>query len=290
MRGVWSVIIGGITFRQSAWPRTGFYWTGKVSGLGKGDIRTPSTVNSGTDGGFIGRQFLGLRQLPLELVVHSSDPAEVEARSKALEAALAINTDITVVFETPTGARYFLRGCRVVQCDPEIASQNMVDYTIQLLTGDPTFYDYTGGISNNVILSKKTPGGIAWSSNGMIWSSAGLPWIDGASNTIVNNLGDTAVYPVITISGGVATNPSLTNVRTGRVLSLNMTITASDVISIDFLNESVTLNGTNIENYLVSDDYWSILPGANEIEFATTGSTDTATASLGWNNGYAGII
>lgn len=289
MDGKWAVIINGLVFRQSRWPATGLYWTGAVKGLGKGDIRTPSQVYGGANGGYFGDQYLGIRQLPLELVVHSDDPAAAVELASQVSAALKLNEDVSLSFVTPGGKRYFLNHVRVAQADAELVSDRIIDYTVQLVAGDPFFYDSWTGAGNSAVLNVLTPGGIPWGDDGIVWASDGIVWDNGESNTIVTNNGDVDSYGTILVQGAV-TNPRFTNLTTGRTLSLNITTASTDQIVINFMAQTITLSGSNIYNTLALDDFWSLQPGDNEIVFKTANNADTATATIIWNSSYTGIL
>lgn len=297
----WRVIINGLEFAQHAAPNQKRYWGGSVRGLGKGDIRTTSFVNSGAPGGYIGDQFPGIREIPLDLFVYSQDLQEVEDLAREFNNALPLNETIDLRFITPRNKTYFVRGARLADNDPEISDvQNIVDYKLSIITGDPVFYDVSGGDYEEVALHKEVVGGIGWTDEGIDWSSTGIEWDDGQPNATATNTGSVDAYPMIIITGKI-TNPVFTNKTTGRQISLNISTGTSNVIAIDHLNNIVVLDptfdgegnisgGTNIYNNLVSDDFWSLIKGSNEIIYTSGSTLDTATVLLRWNNGYTEII
>ena len=297
----WRVIINGLEFAQHASPTQKRYWSGAVRGLGKGDIRTTSMVNSGTDGGYVGEQFLGIREIPLDLFVYSNDLQEVEDLAREFSNLTPLNETIDLRFITPRNKTYFVRGAKVADCPPEISDvQNVIDYKLTVISGDAVFYDVTGGDYEEVSLHKEVVGGIGWTDEGIDWSSTGIEWDDGQPNAIASNTGSVPAYPMIIITGKV-TNPVFTNKTTGRQISLNISTGSSNVIAIDHLNNIVVLDptfdsdgnisgGTNIYNNLNATDFWSLARGDNEIIYTSSSSGDTATIILRWNNGYTEIL
>lgn len=297
----WRIVINGLEFAQHAAPNQKRYWSGAVRGLGRGDIRTTSFVNSGTGGGYVGDQFPGLREIPVSLFLYSKSLIELEELIKEFNQATQINEPIDLRFITPRNKTYFVRGAKIVENVPQISDvQNLVDYELTILSGDPVFYDISSGDYQEVQLFKEIVGGIDWDSDGIDWSSSGIDWQSGQPNAIASNTGAVAAYPRIIIDGKV-TNPVLRNKTTGRELSLNIATSASNEIVFDHLSRVVVLDpiydddnniigGTNIYNNLVSDDFWTLAVGDNEIVYTTSSGDDIATVKLRWNNGYTEIL
>lgn len=299
--GKWRVVINGLEFAQHASPTRKLFWHGAVRGLGKGDIRTTSFVNSGTDGGYVGEQFLGIREIPLDLFIYSRDEQEVEELSRQFNLLTPLNKEIDLQFITPRNRIYFVRGAKIIDNPPEIGSvHNLIDYKLTIASGDPVFYDISGGVQEEVQLRKEVVGGIDWTSTGIDWSEEGIDWDDGQANAIATNTGAVLAYPTIQIVGKI-TDPVFRNITSGREISLDIGTGESNEILVDHLNRTVLLDpiydssgklvsGTNIYNNLIADDFWSLLTGDNEIVYTSASSSDTAQIYLRWNNGFTEIL
>lgn len=97
--------------------------------------------------------------------------------------------------------------------------------------------------------------------------------------TIVNNPGTQDSWPVITVVGP-GTYLDLVKRSTGEHVTLNYTIGINEVITIDMKNKSVmSNNGTNLFRYLVSDDFWSLDHGDNNVTFSLSGAAAGSTIS-----------
>lgn len=284
----YTIILDNLAFPQDA--KGELHWTGTIRGFGKGDIRSAPIVNSGANGGMIPDQFIDMRRIPLDLVVHSPDLHLVESLALQVNQVLEINKVIEVRLITPTGKQYGLKA-RVLMAEPEIGDiVSLIDYRVELLAEDPIIYDYTDGSGVHINLQKAIPGGVPWEVDGIDWNSEGFDWEDGQGDAEVHNLGTAAVAPVIKISGAT-TNPIFTNKTTNQVISLNITTTVGDEIIIDCSGDgTVTLNGQNIYNNLISDDFWNVIPGLNIISYTSNSESDTATIDFGWLNGHMGIM
>lgn len=109
---------------------------------------------------------------------------------------------------------------------------------------------------------------------GYIWEAGGE---GGAGNITINSIDD--VYPVLIITGETI-NPIITNVTNGTIFQYNGTITASQILVVDMLNQTATLNGTSVIGNVLGD--WLYLsPGSNNITYATTNSS-APSAKLEW--------
>lgn len=271
-----------------------FGWLRPMKGFGNPDVRTSSYVNSGSDGGYVGDQFYGMRQIPLSVVLNSKSYEEFAEAASLISRVIRIRDDLRVQLFTPTGKVFQVTARLSQPLDPVIGDFPLLaDYDIELLASDPIIYDYTDGAALEVTLHRPTLGGLLWGVDGLSWKNdddvTGAFWEASGGGVIINNSGTTGVWPVVEISG-VGTNPSVMNRTTGEVVSLDITTAADDVILIDMYRREVTLNGVSIFNNLVSKQFWQLQAGLNEIVFDSTGEADTATAKVRWNNGYMGVL
>lgn len=299
--GKWRVVINGIEFAHHASPSLKHFWTGAVRGLGRGDIRTTSFVNSGTAGGYVGDQFPGLREIPIDLFIFSRDSVELETLVRQFSNLTPNNSIVDVKFITPRNRTFFVRGAKIVECDPVISdTQSLVDYKVTLLCGDPVFYDVTNAALQQVELKKEVVGGISWDEDGLSWDVDGISWDEGEPNAIAVNTGSVPALPTIQVLGKV-TNPVFRNKTTGREISVTIATDSTNEILINHLERTIVLNpvydddgnvidAANIYNNLNSDDFWSLAVGRNEIVYATDSAEDDAVIWLKWHNGYSEIL
>jgi len=108
---------------------------------------------------------------------------------------------------------------------------------------------------------------------GFVWEEGRSP-----SNIIaVDSIDD--VFPVLTITGETE-NPILTNVTTGTIFQYNGTITASQTLVIDMMNQTATLNGTSVIGN-VTGDWVYFAPGNNRVSY-TAGNANAPDATIEW--------
>lgn len=102
-----------------------------------------------------------------------------------------------------------------------------------------------------------------------------------ADATVVND-GDVDAWPVWTITGP-GSGLVLRNLTTGKVLSLNRTLLAGEIVTIDTTPgvKTVTLNdGTNLFGLLTDRQLWPLARGTNSIRVELSGATGATSVVL----------
>jgi ABC-type uncharacterized transport system permease subunit len=161
---------------------------------------------------------------------------------------------------------------------------SIAPFRIGLVAPDPIVYDNTSGSVLTATVNKYVGGGVTWP---LVWP---LEWEAGSGATTVNNTGNVAVYPAITINGS-ATNPIITNTTSGEFIQLDsLTAPVGSEIIINPRVPSVTLNGGNIFTKVNSaSTWWKLNPGNNSLKLTTSDAADTAVATVEWRSGYLGV-
>lgn len=109
------------------------------------------------------------------------------------------------------------------------------------------------------------------------------------SNIITNN-GNEQTDPIFTISGP-GTGFTIGNVTADKEFFLNATLVEGDEVIIDVKRRTVVKNGvTNLYSNF-SGDFWSVLPGQNELRFlVNSGLTiDITNLNIAFRDAYNGI-
>lgn len=260
-----------------------FYLDEDVQGLSLPEVRTSSGVYSGRDGGYIGAQFYGMRQLSLVGRVFGSDIVEIEQKRRELQDALRVKA-ITMRVTTTAGYTYLIY-CNLLKFDMPIKREvNIAPFKIELLAADPIIYDDTAGTALSATLNKVTGGGY---NTPVVYP---VLWQAGAQPTTVVNGGNTAVKPTITLTGS-AHDPVIYNNTTGRLLRLeDFTMSASDTLVIDMRARTVLLNGGSVFHKVSADSqFWGLEVGDNNLILDSNSGSDTVSALIEWRSGYIGI-
>jgi phage-related protein len=266
-------------------------WLQSVDGLDSPDYRITENARAGEDGSIIASQFYGSRTITLEGKLKGDSPQVYEDNRFNFSQAFAINKDvygvpqpIRLTFTTLSGYTYFI-DCFVAR-RPTFSSDVVLstDFQVQLIAPTPLVYGETEVVSAQ--FTRPTGGGFILP---VIFPIVSDSLVGGS--VVVNNNGNAAVLPTITLRGTMS-NPYIQNDRAGGVyMQLNYTLGLTDVVVIDMAKKTVVLNDTTpllgVKNDLA--DWWGIDPGNNTISFSTSDTSDTGTCEIKFQPGYIGI-
>lgn len=220
----------------------------------------------------------------------TTSKAEVEARRRDFFMFFRKNYTYKVIYIFPDETaiqrrRGFLVDAPVV----EELYQIYPEYHVALNFEDINYYHYDEnaegeeiyGKSASIGLTRATDGGLVWDELGAVSDASGYVWEaseSGGPNTVtVDSIDD--VYPVLTITGP-AVNPVIVNVSAGITFSYIGTVTASQVLKIDMMGKTATLNGVSVVGNVMGD-WLYFRPGSNRVEFSTN-NADAPDALIEW--------
>lgn len=257
------------------------YLDTQITGLDLPSIRTSSGNYAGRDGGYVGAQFYGPRQISIQGTVFASDVASLETARQGLQDALRASA-VTLQLVTNAGGSYIIYTNLLDFEMPITRDLFKSPFTIELLAPDPIIYDGSASPLGTT-LPKLTSGGYVYP---VVYPVIYTP---GSSPTTVTNSGTAAVYPTITLTGS-ATNPVITNRTTNLFTSLSLTTGPTDVLVIDMRQRTILLNGGSVfGSQGAGSAFWSLVTGGNSIALTTSSGTDNVTGNVSWRSGYMGI-
>ena len=112
----------------------------------------------------------------------------------------------------------------------------------------------------------------------------------GAGQLSVVNDGNAAAPPTVTVraTGTLNTPIVITNHATGEDVRLALTLTAGQVLVVDFAAKTVTVNGAN--RYDAVDftltEWWEVQPGTQAVSVAVGGSSGAGTWDIAWRDAW----
>lgn len=258
---------------------TDFKLESPIDGLGIPPIRTSSDNYSGRDGGVITGQFYSPRLITISGFINGGTCSQHESSRRELQNALPIRSDLEVEITTFSGLSY-ITTVRVLDVQMPIIDPIATKFKIDLFASDPNLYT---SLLNSALIPIDTGGGFI------------LPVIfpivfgAGASPTIVNNTGLVIVYPTLTINGE-ATNPMITKTETGEKIEMDLSMSTGDILIVNMLDRTITLNGSSVISFRTSDSDWFGLDvGVNHFTFETDDLTETGIASIAWRTAVVSI-
>lgn len=252
-----------------------------LEGLETSPIRTSSYDYSGRDGGEVPEQFYSMRQISIPGAIVSNCDTHEDDR-KALRLAFPIRQSVPLYVTTFSGKVYRV-DAKVVDFKMPIVSDSLSDFKIELLCGDPLIYDESEGGLWDVTVTRKFSGGyVTPYILPVIWQPSSLP-------VNVTNSGESDIYPTILITG-VGTNPVISNLTTGELMQVNVSLRQGDVLTLDMRNRVATLNGGSVIGLKTSNStWWRLAQGDNIIELDSLNGSDTVIAHVTWNSGQMGL-
>jgi hypothetical protein len=239
-------------------------------------IRNQDDVKGYNDGMFTGRDFYGGRNITFTMNVLAGNGNTAQANFNLFQAALnpqQFGTTALQFLLSPSDTAKTIQArvrSRVALLNPEY-TYGLIRAQISLFCPDPRYYDGTNSI---IYLSPSTPSGRTYNRTYNVTYGGGSLTSNG---TIVNS-GWAATGPLVTITGP-AVNPVVSNVTTGQSITINYTMGASDVLTLDLNNRLVTLNNSPARNLMANNSQWfTAAPGNTTLSFTATSFTVGVTA------------
>lgn len=163
------------------------------------------------------------------------------------------------------------------------------EYHVALNFEDVNYYRYDEdeegnelyGQSATLLLYNAVTGGLIWDNVGLTWDNLGVisnPGMGGTTTLNINSI--VYVYPIWTVKGP-ADNPTLENLTTGQKISYKGRISPGQTLEVDMLNQTATLNGTNVLQNLIGD-WLNFIPGRNRINYITD-NDNALNSNIKWS-------
>jgi hypothetical protein len=151
------------------------------------------------------------------------------------------------------------------------------EWELSLRADDPLRY---APVPQTLSMELPTTTGGGWVMQNMTWPMTLGTGLVGGSK-VADNYGTAPVYAVLTIAGPL-TNPTVTNVTTGQLISLALAVNSGEQLVIDMATHSVRLSGANrFDALTTTSSWWQLVPGFNDLRFdAATGATGTPLATV----------
>lgn len=113
--------------------------------------------------------------------------------------------------------------------------------------------------------------------------------VDSEHVSILTNDGNEVTDPVITVTGP-GTGFTMGNFTSDKSFVLSSTLSGGDEVIIDIKNRTVVKNGTDNLYPDITGDFWSLLPGDNELRFLVdSDATDDTNLNFTYRDAYNGI-
>lgn len=251
-------------------PNSSFVDIDKVSGLDSPPFRTTQRDHEGTDGGFMDAEFETGRDISLEGTVYGQ--GNLEPYLDSLKANWAPSSVLIPFYFMTEQAQRRVLYIKPLGCNYDWDLSRRLGITPVKFVGyaeDPRIYDDFVNSATFLVGATITTG---------FGFNLGFNFGFGGSSSSVDgqyltNLGNRPTPATLTFTGPLDT-PIVINDTTGDSLQFNIVLTASDVLVVDLLYRTVTLNDSaNRRGTLVTPNWFLLAPGQNFLRFrAASGS------------------
>lgn len=246
------------------------------------DIRTQDDNRGYNDGMFTGRDFLSGRNLTMEILTLAGNGYSAFQNFQFLQNALIPQANGTTSLqflmsqydtEMVVGARVRSRRATV---DPEYTF-GYIRAQYMFFCPDPRYY------TNTLTTTSLIPTTVLGRTYNRTYN---LTYGGGSAGAVINNVGNTTTYPVITITGPV-TSPTIANNSTEQYITVNTTLGALDTLVIDLYEKTITLNGSPARNLLAGNSQWfGAAPGDTLFQFTGSSYTGATSATVTYRSAF----
>lgn len=250
----------------------------EVTGLDTPDVYMNSSTRANSHGAFITARYLKERtitmsgRLDTDQSNYASDWYQVRQAFLPTAAPVPLTFKLPgyssqLVYCSPLGARGAMRNVET--------AVGMVDFIATLVAADPRIYSAT--LNQVTVQPAAVSGGAAFPYTFPVTFSTSTTAVGAAQNT------GTFAAPIVVDLYGPLTTPVLSDSTTGNRIALNYTIGAGDVVTVDTLAHTVTLNGSgSLYSKLSTDSVFMEIPAESTSQFQLTNNGGSGYATVSW--------
>ena len=244
------------------------------------DVRVGDLDRAGSGGVLPGQDLLGGRRVLIQIGIRTATRAGARAALQTLMASwVPAPVDVPLVWRDDLGTFRFEGRPRLAEPDESKVAAGAVDVECRFLATSPHY------VSN-----AESSGSTGFPVGGAGFTfPVTFPLVFGTGGTggvvSATNAGSVPVPWQASIAGPWV-NPTILHVASGRQLTINVTLVAAEVLTVDSESQSILLGGTASRfSSLVQPAAWFDLDvGSNEVRFG--GASGSGTAELSFRSGW----
>lgn len=263
---------------------------GGITGLDSAEIREVADDNINEDGAIHGEFYQGRRPITVSAQVGgNTTPAVRNARGQRLLAAAralrvaGVSHRPGVIRWAPSGYPEMFARYRAQQPARE-SGQWVKEIALSLVAADPRIY----AVAPQHL--EMSPAGSATAGRTYDRSyDVNYDWAPQRAVALPVNSGDGDAPVVLTFYGPMDTMAAQ-NVTTGEEVSINGSLSSSDVLVVDTKAKTAILNGTTNAFDRVQLDrtrWWGLAPGANDVRLLANTFSGSAKLAVDWRDAWA---
>lgn len=200
---------------------------------------------------------------------------EIEVKRREFIAFFQANHTYEIIYVFPDGSA-IRRQRGYIATAPEVKElyQIFPEYKVGLNFEDVNYYSYAEDEEGNEIYSQSAiiplygavGGGLIWDKTGVVFNGTAATWDGGPNGVATLNVNSIVTVNPLWIVYGRAEYPQLYNATTGATIKYNGIVTSNQVLKIDMLRKTATLNGGNVLSK-ISGEWVSFAPGINRLRY-----------------------
>lgn len=255
----------------------GTWWLLKNwDGMGGVDTVGQVVQKGGDHGTFATPQWYGARLLTLTVQATARTQALRDVARAYVQQAFPVSDLATLRWDEPVPIQLGIRRTgKIVETYMTLVD---VVFSVPLVAPDPR--KYSTALRQATATQAALAAGLAPPLTPPFTLPAGAP----AMAVSCTNGGSFETRPVVTITGPIVA-PAVVNQVTGQVVSFSgVTLAATDVLAVDFLNKNPLLNGV-YRPADTSSSWWVMPPGTTTVQVTGTGATGS-TMTVAWRDAW----
>jgi hypothetical protein len=239
---------------------TGFYFTDLTDWYSLSDSKSEVRERAQADGAFgIDRDWRTSGVISFAGVYIGGDDEDTTAAKRQLRAAWGGGVPGLMTVTDPQGPTSRAVSIRNVKV-PDDHGRRYFTFSVDMVAPDPARYGPVISASTGLpVAGTGYPWNAVWPAD---WGSGGDP-----GRASVTNPGDASTWPLMQVSGGLATGVQLVEIITGSTLQLTRPIPLGSVVYFDARTGRVYIDSAtnDITGFLTRREWWSVPPGATRI-------------------------
>lgn len=245
-------------------------------------LRTSDVNRPQRDGQFAGNDLMAGKSIVLQLEAWASDGTDMGARVAAIMEAFSPGTTHDLVTQIPSMGQIKLE-CRVRRRSLPLNIDQIAGlqrFSVELYAVNPIWQSNT---------QKAVFIGLGSVSGGLSFPIS-FPISFGETNVGASSMTNSGTYdsfPLVVIVGPI-TDPTLENRTVGKTLTFTGTLAVGEQLWVDFDSRTVLLDNSASRYNWVDDSsqFWSLVPGTNEVWLGGTAGAGTPVALAAWRDAW----
>jgi len=255
-------------------------------GLGVPNLRTSDTTRPRDHGAYLGVDYVDVRTVTLSGFVQAADADTALELLDTLKARWCPSADPTdmhrLTFRLPgIGDRQLFGRPRRLAANVEQVAHGLIGWDLEFVASDP-FIKSLAATSVSVPVSSVSGGRTYDRDYDLTYPGSGV-----TGTTTVTVGGTCAARPTVVFHGPL-TDPTLVNNTTGEQFGVNLTISAGDVLVVDFDARTVLLGGTSSRYGAVAagSTWFDLEVGQNRFRLNDSAGSTTGSCTINFYDTY----